>query len=556
MPSCSPRKQTSHQCTPDCFCKDCGKCKADCPCDWLDYAGEAASEGGEQDLEVVEAAAKPLGQQVEGAPSGDVDMEGGGDPFKDMPALEDTDDEVIVPRSQRVLLKWERRMVHGQSSKVLVLRAVDSYDAALHERRVDFRIINALINDQQLDALMQPYKHKELRRFSHDFATGLTAIGQALDAEQLTAMELQWGMACRQHGLCDHVTADCNGGWAGGAPRNYSPADVTMNPSFRRHLDFGEGGSGIINVLFNYGLRPALEQGEYTYVVDLIKEAYGRYSDEYSATGSIRRFCKRQVRLMEELGYDTFEAGLYKRRRSLLGTLHKTLHPESLTAKPWTSFHRQVAGRCTEALMKPERERWEAIMGLSFIAAAAPAAAAVPPTDLPSCSSHLEPKPRVSVFSGRLEAPPPPPPTELGPPATPIPPPRPPPGEPPVPSATPLSEWGPPPSLVSMLPPNGVNQHPNVLIPFVSEACCARTIQVMLPVWGMFEAAVGFTELTGALKPLVIRVTGGATVVKEREMYEYGSLYLGNWVAGQIWCKGQLRFDLRGQCQSIFGPGL
>ena len=77
MPSCSPRKQTSHQCTPDCFCKDCGKCKADCPCDWLDYAGEAASEGGEQDLEVVEVAAKPLGQQVEGAPSGDVDMEGG-----------------------------------------------------------------------------------------------------------------------------------------------------------------------------------------------------------------------------------------------------------------------------------------------------------------------------------------------------------------------------------------------------------------------------------------------------------------------------------------------
>ena len=349
--------------------------------------------------------------------------------------------------SDRMLAARSKR---AQAGAALLLMVVDARDERLQlfERRLKIAV-PGLTMEQYAKAGVA-FENAQL--LSKELVIVIGVVGQAI--EPISAKAGPWGLACMQHGLCNHVSEGCYGSVAG--VRVDIKVAVWNNASIRRHLDITDPGSSV-RLIFDYGLYPSVHNNMFMRVGKFIDRTYDYLTDDSRLVDSpMQAWCTNQQRQLSILlrGYNAAEASV---KQADFIQLHGRLCPNCPIDVQHQFSLRGAEARGRMALAV-DVEKWRGIIrGDAAAAAAEPAEAIIAPAGpavavvaasasamdvdvavpgvgdtsgvpaLGAAAGHLPSSSveRPSVFS-RLELRP-----------SGIPPPRPPPGDPPVINQTP-----------------------------------------------------------------------------------------------------------------------
>jgi hypothetical protein len=194
-----------HECDEQCFCFDHTLCKEACGCELSEV--EESESPDLADGQHVEPAEMQLEQQGDGGVG--LDQEEGMDVDGGEAQVEEDDREARkLGASMNVI-----RLAQAQACAGIVLQAVDTYEAEVYNAEQMVRMFVPDISQTNLVDIISPIQRAAIRRFTCGLVTAVCACGQILDAaaDDADLDTLEWGMACRQHGLCSHPSAACFG---------------------------------------------------------------------------------------------------------------------------------------------------------------------------------------------------------------------------------------------------------------------------------------------------------------------------------------------------------
>ena len=425
----------------------------------------------------------------------------------------------------------------GQSVAALVLMAVDSRDDRVQGELRKWKVEHPNFTFEQYEKASVAFE--DAGSLSKYLVIILGAVGQAI--APVSAEAEPWGLACMQHGMCDHVSEGCFGSVAGA--RVHMKATVWRNVGIRQYLDMSNP-SSTVRFLFDHGLYPSVHKNMFSRVGKFVDRMYSYLSGISFPESGMPAWCNEQQKHLSVMlrAYSVAEAGA---RQVDLIRLHREQNPNCPITHRFQFTVRQ-AGELERMALAVDAEKWRGVLGVEAAAAAEPAGAIIAPAGpavaaaaasasamdvdvavpwlrdnsgvpalgaaaghLPSSSGGVVEKP--SVFS-RLELRP-----------SGIPPPRPPPGDPPVINQT-------PPELIRPFGP----RHKELFVASTFEQRQAWiSVQCAMPHLGHKLVAIGVPDpASPSFKIRCIQVPwyGSPSILSWQEMEAFGNAYLGNFI--------------------------